>query len=93
MPYDYKKLKAGRERLGINKEQLADAIGVSGALIGMIERGERQGPENIKAFADKVKVKMADIVISDEEFAAMRTRDLELANPTVPEPEPSRKRA
>lgn len=88
MPYDYKKLKAGREKAGLNKERLAGIMGCTGALIGLIEKGERQNPETIKLFASKVKVKMEDIVISDEEFAEMRARDAAAAE----EPEP-RKRA
>lgn len=78
MPYDYRKLKAGREGKGWNQTELSERMKVSSALIGMIERGERQHPPTIKLFASKVGIDLADIVISDREFDAMRAEDAEV---------------
>lgn len=76
MPYDYKKLRAAREKMGWTKELLGKLLNVTGAAIGLIEKGERQSPPTIKAFAKKVRIPMDDIVISDEEFALLRAQDL-----------------
>lgn len=75
MPYDFKQLKAGRERLGLTQTELADILGLTKQALSYIEHGLRQSPPTIKAYADAVRVRMKDIVISDEEFEALRVAD------------------
>lgn len=88
MPYHYKKLKAAREKKGWSKTDLGKKIDLSDALIGLIEKGERQGPASIKAYADKVGISMDEIVISDEVFEQMRAQDATPPKPATRRREP-----
>lgn len=89
MPYDYKKLKAGRERMGWTASHLASLLGVSSWAIGLMDRGERQNPPTIKAYADAVGLDMDDIQISDVKFARLRAEDDDDLEPVGP---PKRRR-
>ncbi len=76
MPYDYKRLKAAREAKGINQAQLAAKMRLTRAALSLIEAGDRQSPPTIKAYAKIVGIPLAEVVITDEEFEELRSREL-----------------
>jgi len=69
-------LRTERERVGISKRQLAEAIGVDHAYIIKLENGERKNPsgEVLQGIADALKIDVAELLA----FVGVR--------PSYPEP-------
>lgn len=51
-------LKKAREALGLNRQEMAEIIGITGTYYGMMENGHRTlGPAHIKAIVDNTNIR------------------------------------
>lgn len=70
-------IKAFRERLGLNQDQLAEFLGVKREMVSYYENGTRTVPlESIKKLADFFGVELIDLI---EENADLKTANVAFA--------------
>ena len=75
MPYDYKLLRASREKKGWTGPIAARKLGVTRQAISYMELGQRQSPPLVVAYAKVLGISVNKLVISEAKFRALQDED------------------